>query len=140
MAELTRSLMRAASTTMSAPPGSRPAETPAPALLKEAPLRELIAARAVSSITAVGGNGGFMVEIRFGNEQGAPALLANARGSARTFASLSTLAVLLARLGHPRFAVDATQYQRGRVRAAQPERSAAMKSGRLPTAKKTPKK
>lgn len=128
--------MRAASTSMTAMPGSRTADTPAPALLKEAPLRELIAARAVSSITAVGGDGGFVVEIRFSNEQGAPAFLANARGSARTFASLSTLAALLARLGQPRFAVDAAQYQRGRVRAAQPDRAAAMKQGRLPTKNK----
>lgn len=128
--------MRAASTPMTATPGSRTDDTPATALLKEAPLRELIAARVVASITAVGGDGGFVVEIRFGNEQGAPAFLANARGSARTFASLSTLAALLARMGQPRFEVDATLYQRGRVRAAQPERAAAMKLGKLPTKSK----
>jgi hypothetical protein len=120
---------------MSANTSTRSAD--APALLKEAPLRELIAARAVSAITAVGGDGGFVVEIRFGNEEGTPAVLANARGAARTFASLSTLAVLMARLGCPRFEVDATHYQRGRVRAAQPERSAAMKTGRLLKAKST---
>jgi hypothetical protein len=111
----------------------------APALLQEAPLRELIAAGAVSSITALGVDGGFQVEIRFGSaEQGGAARLASARGSARLFASLSTLAALLARLGYARFEVDATHYQRGRVRAAQPERSAAMKAGRLPVAKTAP--
>lgn len=108
----------------------------APALLQEAPLRELIAAGAVSSITAVGAEGGFVVEIAIGSrDQGAVARLASARGSARVFASLSTLAALLERLGYPRFEVDATHYQRGRVRAAQPERSATMKAGRLPKSK-----
>ena len=103
----------------------------AQALLQEAPLRELIAARVVTGITATGGPGGFVVEIRFGEGAG---VLANARGAARLFASLSTVAALLQKLGYPRFDVDATAFQRGRIRAAQPERSAAMKSGRLLTA------
>ena len=98
------------------------------ALLQEAPLRELIAARVVTGITAKGGDGGFLLEIRFGERIG---VLANARGAARLFASLSTVAVLLQKLGHPRFDVDATEFQRGRIRAAQPERSAAMKGGKL---------
>ena len=58
-------------------------------------------------------------------------MLANARGAARLFASLSTVAALLQKLGHPRFDVDATAFRRGRIRAAQPERSAAMKGGKL---------
>lgn len=101
------------------------------ALLQEAPLRELIAARVVSGVVARGGNRGFVLEIRFGDRS---ALLASARGNARTFASLVTIAVLLQRLGHPRFEVDATDYIRGRVRAAQPLRSASMKGGKLPEA------
>jgi len=114
-------------------------QTDAPALLKEAPLRELIAARAVSSITAMGTDGGFLVCIRFGDsERGAMAMLSSARGSARVFASLSTLAALLSRLGYPRFEVDATNYIRGRVRAPQPGRAAAMKRGVLPRARKQP--
>jgi hypothetical protein len=72
-----------------------------------------------------------VLEIRFGDRS---ALLASARGNARTFASLATIAVLLQRLGHPRFEVDATNYIRGRVRAAQPLRSASMKGGKLPLA------
>ena len=100
----------------------------AQALLQEAPLRELIAARVVTGITATGGHGGFVVEIRFGEGTG---VLANARGAARLFASLSTVAALLQKLGHPRFDVDATAFRRGRIRAAQPERSAAMKGGKL---------
>ena len=118
--------------------------SPAQALLQEAPLRELIAARVISGIAAVGGKGGFVVEIRFGERT---ATLANAKGSERVFASLSTVATLLQRLGHPRFEVDASQFTRGRVRAARPERSASMKAGKLPqagasrtTAKPTKKK
>jgi hypothetical protein len=52
----------------------------------------------------------------------------------RIFASLATIAVLLQRLGYPHFDVDVTEYVRGRVRAAQPLRSASMKRGRLPEA------
>jgi hypothetical protein len=104
---------------------------PASALLQEAPLRELIAANIVAGVTAKGGNGGFVLEIRFGDRR---ALLASARGNARIFASLATIAVLLQRLGYPRFEVDVTEYVRGRVRAAQPLRSASMKRGRLPEA------
>lgn len=101
---------------------------PAPALLQEAPLRELIAAKVITGITAMGGKGGFVMEIRFGEGAG---VLANSKGEARVFASLLTVATLLQRLGHPKFEVDATSFARGRVRAAQPERSAAMKSGKL---------
>ena len=107
------------------------------ALLQEAPLRELIAARVVSGVVARGGRGGFVLEIQFGDRT---ALLASARGSTRTFASLATIAVLLQRLGHPRFEVDATHYIRGRVRAAQPLRSASMKSGKVSEAPRVPVK
>jgi hypothetical protein len=118
--------------------GSYPIPTDrAVALLQEAPLRELIAARVVSGVVARGGNGGFVLEIQFGDRS---ALLANARGSTRTFASLATVAVLLQRLGHPCFEVDATHYIRGRVRAAQPLRSASMKAGKLPEALRRPVK
>ena len=101
------------------------------ALLQEAPLRELISARVISHVLALGKTGGFVVEIHFGERK---ALLASSRGGARTFASLSTIAALMQRLGHPRFEVDVTNYLPGRVRAAQPERSAAMKAGKLPKA------
>jgi hypothetical protein len=40
--------------------------------------------------------------------------------------------------GIDRFEVDAAKYEPGRIRAARPERSAAMKAGRLP--KKVAKK
>jgi hypothetical protein len=104
------------------------APRPAPALLQEAPLRALIAAQVITGITAQGGKGGFILQIRFGEGAG---VLANAKGETRVFASLLTVVALLQRLGHPKFEVDATKFSRGLVRAAQPERSAAMKSGRL---------
>jgi len=88
-----------------------------------------------TGIAAVGRTGHFVVEINFGDGQ---ALLANAHDQIRVFASLSTLAGFLARLGCHHFQVDTSNFESGRTRAAQPERSAAMKAGRLPTAK-TPK-
>lgn len=100
-----------------------------PLLLQEASLRELIAAGVVSKLTAVGQAGGFVLQIRFGDRT---SVLASARGEPRTFASLSTLASLMKRLGAPSFEVDAANFVPGRVRSAQPERSAAMKAGRLP--------
>lgn len=101
------------------------------ALLQEAPLRELIAARVISHAIAMGLPGGFVLEVHFGEGK---ARLASSRGGPRTFASLSTVAVLMQRLGFPKFEVDASGYQPGRVRPAQPERSAAMKAGKLPKA------
>lgn len=103
----------------------------ASSLLQEAPLRELIAAHVVAGVTAKGGKRGFVLEISFGDRR---ALLASARGNARVFASLATVAVLMQRLGYPRFEVDVTDYAPGRVRAARPSRSASMKLGRLPEA------
>ena len=114
-------------------------EPPAPpvALLQEAPLRELIVARVVSNVIAMGGSGGFVLEIHFGERK---ALLASSRGGARTFASLATISMLLKRLDFTRFEVDVTYYTPGRVRAAQPKRSASMKAGKLPKiARKTAK-
>ena len=101
------------------------------ALLQEAPLRELISARAVSRVIAVGRTGGFVLEVHFGEGK---ARLASSRGRARAFASLSTIALLMQRLGQACFEVDASAYVPGRVRAPQPERSAAMRAGKLPQA------
>lgn len=100
-------------------------------LLQEAPLRELISARVISRVIAVGSAGGFVLEVHFGERK---ALLASSRGGARTFASLSTVALLMQRLGQACFEVDASAYIPGRVRAPQPERSAAMRAGNLPKA------
>ena len=104
---------------------------PAPALLQEAPLRALIAANVVQELTAIGRAGGFVLRVELADRT---AFLASTRGEQRIFASLSTLACLMKRLGAPRFAVDAAEFGPGRLRRPQPERSAAMKEGRLPRA------
>ena len=98
-------------------------------LLKEAALRELISARMVSNVLARGITGGFTLEVTIG---GGTALLASSKGDVRTFASIETMSVMLKRMGVNTFTVDTTNYEAGRIRAAQPERSKAMKAGRLP--------
>ncbi len=105
------------------------ADTPSTPLLKEAALRELIAAGMVSNVLARGMTGGFVLEVSIG---GGTALLASSKGDVRTFASIETMSVMLKRMGVTTFTVDTTNYEAGRVRAAQPERSKAMKEGRLP--------
>lgn len=79
-------------------------------LLEISSLGKLIAAGAVHSLTAVGREGGFVVEIQFRATDSPMAVLSTARGMPRLFGSLTKLAALLTRLGHPRFEVDATHY------------------------------
>lgn len=98
-------------------------------LLKEAALRELISAGMVSNVLARGMTGGFVLEVII---SGGTVLLASSKGDVRTFASIETMSVMLKRMGVTTFTVDTTNYEAGRVRAAQPERSKAMKEGRLP--------
>ena len=104
----------------------KPSSTP---LLKEAALRELISAGMVGNVLARGISGGFTLEVAIG---GGTALLASSKGDIRTFASIETMSVMLKRMGVSTFTVDTTKYEAGRIRAAQPERSKAMKAGRLP--------
>jgi hypothetical protein len=104
---------------------------PQQACLEEAALRQLLTAGAVSSVVARGSSRGFGIEAQLGNGL---AVLVNARGQRRSFASLSTVATLLRRLGCSHFAVDTDAYKPGRIRPAQPARSTAMKAGRLPRA------
>ncbi|WP_093442921.1 hypothetical protein [Variovorax sp. 770b2] len=99
--------------------------------MNEAALRQLIGAGAVGEIVAVGGSGGFVIALKLGESD---AILGSSLGKTRVFASISTIALLLRRLGQPRFTVDATDFVPGRVRPAQPERSAAMRAGKLPKA------
>lgn len=106
---------------------------PAPplALLQEAALGQLISAGASSGVTARGGSKGFEIHIQMGESQG---VLVSSRNIPRRFASLATIVTLLGRLGCQVFSVDTTNYTPGRIRPAQPERSKAMKAGKLPKA------
>lgn len=94
-------------------------------------MRELLAAGMVGRVVAKGISGGFVLEIHIADRA---VRMANTRGAERLFASLETVALLLRRMGMNHFEVDVTHYETGRIRAAQPERSAAMKAGRLPKA------
>ena len=87
------------------------------ALLREATLRELIVAGAITGIVAKGGKGGFVVELHLGERIALPS---TSQGKSRLFSSIGTIAVLMQKLKHPRFEVDATDYVPGRIRAAQP--------------------
>lgn len=98
-------------------------------LLREAALRELIAAEMVGDVLAKGVSGGFVLEVGIGSRN---ALLASSRGDIRIFASIETMSVVLKRMGVTTFTVDTSNYEAGRVRAAQPERSKMMKEGRIP--------
>ena len=86
-------------------------------------------ARVVSNVIALGGSGGFVLEIHLGERK---ARLASSHGGARKFASLATISVLLKCLDYPHFEVDVTDFTLGRVRATRPKRSASMKAGKLP--------
>lgn len=97
-------------------------------LLQEASLRELIAAGVVTGLVARAESAGFVIDIGIGERK---AILGNVRGQPRLFASMETIATLLLRLGYPVFQVDATRFVPGRVRAARPDRSEAMKSVKL---------
>ena len=108
-----------------------PLSTHAVALLSEASLRELLGSGAINEIVARGGEGGFVIALKLGATD---AILGNSLGKPRVFASVNTIALLLQRLGQQRFVVDATDFVPGRVRPSQPERSAAMRTGKLPVA------
>jgi len=58
--------------------------------------------------------------------------LETARGATRLFASLDTAASFIRDIGLPRFVVDMTEYQPGRLRRARPDRSEALKANTNP--------
>lgn len=111
-----------------------------PATLSEGSLRELVNARVVTGFVARGDAGGFVIEANLGSEPGRIAMMGNTRGGPRVFASLATVATLLQRLGFNQFMVDSTKYVPGRVRAARPDRSIALKTTSASKAMATSKK
>lgn len=95
--------------------------------IKEATLRELVDAQSVRGARLVADGSGFAMVVRYGQAERA---LASTRGQVRLFASLNTAAEFLRRIGVSSFEVDATNYEPGRLRAARPDRAAALATTR----------
>lgn len=101
-------------------------------LLREASLRDFVAAGSINKVVAVGQTGGFQLQVHIGE---AAATLGNTRGGTRLFGSIDSIATLLQRLGVIAFEVDIANFVQAplrTLRAAQPEPSAAVKTGRQP--------
>jgi hypothetical protein len=96
-------------------------------LIKEQTLKELIASGAVQNAVVMAHGPGFAVLVRYGASESS---LANKQGEPRLFASLDTVVPFLKKLGLPKFEVDATEHEPGRLRKARPDRSEALKRTR----------
>lgn len=93
-------------------------------IVTDSTLRDLAAAGVVEAITAAAKAGGFEVRVKFGS---AEPVLGNARGEAKLFASLDTIAAQLLKLGIADFAVNAKGYKPGLVRGPRPDRAEVMR-------------
>lgn len=96
--------------------------------IKVATFRELVAVNAVNRVLAVGVRGGFKLSIECSNSV---CLLSNSKGEPRCFVSLNTLSSFLAQCGVMHFEVNASSYQRARLRKPRPDRSVALKKTRM---------
>lgn len=96
-------------------------------LIKEPMLRELIRSLISVETTIQGTKQGFLISVRIGEQE---RTLETARGATRLFASLDTAASFIRDIGLPRFVVDMTEYEPGRLRRARPDRSEALKQTR----------
>src|SRR5262245_19766694 len=90
--------------------------------IRKATLRELVDAQSVQSAVVVGQRGGYAITIRYGQTERA---LATSRGGLRLF-TLDAASKFLRELGLPRFEVDSTRYERGRIRKPRPDRATAL--------------
>ena len=104
-------------------------------MLPEVSLRELCAAGAsIRVVVCAMGDGGFVVQISYGNVSGsealAPKVLRTVRGAVKRFGSIDTVALYLKELGCPAFEVDMASYQPGLVRPPRPDRSEALRKTR----------
>lgn len=95
--------------------------------IKASLVRELVQATGDMQATAVGTTGGFTLLFRVGESE---KTLVGSRGGVRIFASLDTAGSFVRELGVPRFEVDMTQYQAGRLRGPRPDRAEALRSTR----------
>lgn len=94
--------------------------------LREQVLRELVEVGAIEAARVVGGVGGYRVTVQFGSEQ---RTLSTSRSEVRWF-SLEAAAKFLREIGLPKFEVDVTGYQQGRIRKPRPDRAEALRKTR----------
>jgi len=95
--------------------------------IKEPVLRELVQASAVAGATITGQEKGFSVSVHCGNGD---RTLATTRGAVRLFATLDTAGAFIRGVGLPRFEVDMTGHEPGRLRKARPDRAEALRHTR----------
>jgi len=98
-----------------------------PTTINEPVLRELVQAAAVVGATATGQEKGFSVCVHLGKGE---RTLATTRGVVRVFASLDTLGAFIRDVGLPKFNVDMTGHEPGRLRKARPDRAEALRHTR----------
>ncbi len=97
------------------PPDLRPLP-----LLREASLRDFVAAGSITKVLAVGRTGGFELQVHVGE---AAATLGNTRGGTRLFGSIDSIATLLQRLGVTAFEVDVAHFAPASLRTLRSEMS-----------------
>lgn len=97
------------------------------ATIKLSTLRELVDAKTITRVVAIGVPGGFTLSV---NCASATRVLSGSNGAPRCFTNLNTLSGFLSRCGVSEFEVDARSYQRVRVRKPRPDRAAALKKTR----------
>jgi len=88
-------------------------------------MRDLVAAGVARSARVVGRRGGYAIVISCGTSE---MTLAAVRSPVRLFASLDTACEFMrGKLGLPAFEVDATNFERARLRKARPDRAEALR-------------
>lgn len=97
-----------------------------PETIKETTLRELVRANSINSVCLIGRPGGYVVKVRYGSLE---RVLATTRSEVRLF-TLGNAGTFLRAIGLPRFEVDATGYEPGRLRSARPDRAEALRNTR----------
>jgi hypothetical protein len=97
------------------------------ATIREPVLRELVQAAAVTRATVTGKEKGFSVIVHYGSVE---RTLATTRGGVRLFASLDTAGAFVRDVGLPKFEVDMSGHEPGRLRKARPDRAEALRHTR----------
>lgn len=97
------------------------------ATIKEPVLREIAQVGSPVGATVTGQERGFAVLVRLGGRE---KVLITTRGSVRLFASLDTAGAFVRNLGIPRFDVDMSSHEPGRLRKPRPDRAEALRGTR----------